>query len=197
MNRILTSVIAMTFLFGAGVARSETVMDFEALSSSGDGSVTSPYVEDGFSVAGDHLYRYGTSSQNFLGSTGLEHDNPADIIFSKVGGGSFDIISIDLGPIPQFTEGQSQNVTITGNLSGGGAVGTTFAVTGASSFQTFLFPSTFVGLESVTWNNSNPYHQFDNITVADGTTAVPEPGTFSLWLGLLSLGFIALRRSRA
>lgn len=54
--------------------------------------------------------------------------------------------------------------------------------------------SGFDNLDSVTWIQSSPFHQFDNIALDE--SAVPEPGSLAL-LGLGLAGCAVVRRKAA
>jgi hypothetical protein len=151
------------------------------------------YVEDGFQlekVNTDYNFStYGTLESRYTGSTALfNNTGGSSTELTKVGGGAFDLLSIDLAKLSSKT---GANVTFTAN-------------TGYSQFftlvrtdyvaETFNFDSEFLGVTSVTWSQASPFHQFDNIVVS----AIPVPA--AVWLfssGLLGLIGVAKRKARA
>ena len=107
--------------------------------------------------------------------------------FSLVGGGSFDLDTIDLS-LGRYTTMPTEDVLVTGNYTGGGSVSTT--VTLAGGFSTVNFD--WLGLSSLHFATlgSSGYVAFDNIRFDDGTGApVSAPGT----LALAGLALLALR----
>jgi hypothetical protein len=99
--------------------------------------------------------------------------------------------------------GAGASVTFTGTkMDGFTHVVQTFVVVNLlGEFETFLFDNnsdinnTFDDLLSVSWVQTAPYHQFDdiNLTIAgavDGTGEVPEPASYALML--LALGGLAV-----
>ena len=62
--------------------------------------------------------------------------------------------------------------------------------------QNFLFSPAFKNLAEVTWVQSFPFHQFDNINAV--ASSIPEPSTLALFTtGLAGLGFMMRRRRRS
>src|SRR5438874_13543449 len=102
----------------------------------------------------------------YAGSAGLHlRTANAQITLTRVGGASFDFVSIGLSVLSKG--GASPPVTFTGHPAGGGTVTVTFTPT-EFGFQMFTLPLTFSNLTSVTWNqgtNESNAHQFDNIVI--------------------------------
>ncbi len=108
---------------------------------------------------------------------------------SKIGGGTFDLFSIDLAKIDGTSFG---NVTFTRD----GGHSQTFVSSGLSTPETFLFDSGFVGASSVSWTqplSSLEFHQFDNININNNISSVPIPAAAFMFAPAL-LGFLGLRR---
>ncbi|TCJ11702.1 PEP-CTERM sorting domain-containing protein [Parasulfuritortus cantonensis] len=152
------------------------------------------YEEDGFRLvnAGDYPFAtYGAQvSPEYTGSTALFNDNNNGVtVLTQIGGGAFDLTSIDLAEL--ILGGSSYSVTFTGTTTGGAAVTQQFTLDGLAGSETFSFDSSFSNLTSVVWTNSPDYTQFDNITVA---AAVPEPQTYAMMLA--GLGLLGTLRRR-
>jgi hypothetical protein len=104
-------------------------------------------------------------------------------------GSAFSIDQIDLG-LSLFTF-PTQDVVLTGFLSNGGTLSTTFSLND-TSFQTFVL----LGFSDITRLNvalANGYVAIDNIYITQSNTNVPEPATAAL-LSLGLFGFLASRR---
>lgn len=182
----------------AGEASADTVIDFESLRHD-DASIMyhgATYSEDGFTLSAPGAFgfgTFGTLETRFSGSTALFNDTPGDTTtLTKDGGGAFDLLSID---IAELNGSVVADVTFIGTLSGGGTVSQTFTLDGvAFAAETFLF-SGFTSVVSVAWDQEFPYHQFDNITIANGVSVVPTPGAAAGGMALLALGAIRRRRT--
>lgn len=171
------------------------VLDFDSLAHNDAGIADAGYryEEDGFRLvnAGDWPFAtYGTLAGDYTGSTALINDNDNGVtLLAKIGGGAFDLASIDLAELA--LGGSSYNVSFTGATISGGAVNQTFTLDGLAGAETFLFDPSFTNLTSVVWVNSAAYHQFDNINT---TAAVPEPETYAMMLAGLGLVGVWSRR---
>jgi len=185
-----------------------SVIDFNEIASAPClGSGASPITSDGFqftATAGgfgslticDDSSGYASNGSNFL----TEVFN-STITMTAEGGGTFSLNSLDATRLHQGFDFDATEWRITGHLSGGGTVTTTFqlddvadGVGGADDFQNFIFPNTFVDLTSATfvgWDaeagqqGQAAYGALDNIVV---NQPVPEPSTGLLvFAGLLVL----------
>ena len=131
-------------------------------------------------------------------STTLQNTEPDTVmILTKVGGGAFDLTSMD------FSNDFTQNIPIdmTFNFLGGGSSTTSFTIPGFTFkpvLQTFAINQS--NLLSVAWHTEGfVYFQVDNVVVnAASVAATPIPGALPLFASALSLlGFGAWRRRGA
>ena len=111
------------------------------------------YTEDGMTITGPTMNYTGQAHlTEYAGSAGLHlRTANAQITLTRVGGASFDFVSIGLSVLSKG--GASPPVTFTPTEFG---------------FQMFTLPLTFSNLTSVTWNqgtNESNAHQFDNIVI--------------------------------
>jgi hypothetical protein len=159
---------ALSQLFGG------VVIDFESLAHSGtEIGIGDQYNEDGFEfnniLIAQEFFAIGSGSFRNFGSTSLLNNLINGITeLTREGGGTFELISIDLNQLN--SSGSVVNITFTGNLAGGGTVMQTFMVNDGdiASGQTFNFNSGFTNLDSVTWVQVSPFHSFDNIVMGGG-----------------------------
>ena len=147
--------------------------------------------EDGFELSTfDFLgfATFGTEEPRFSGSTALFNDAIGGVTLLRHGAGlAFSLSSIDLTEL----NGPSMTAVTFVGFGLGPAVLQTFVLDG-NAFQpeTFVFGPEFSNLSLVTWTQSAPFHQFDNIVVE----AVPEPASLALVaLGVLALGLYRRR----
>lgn len=157
---------------------SMSIMTFESLATPGTSYTfrSAPYTEVGFTVS-TSMFFCVIQSENpnlYMGSTGLANCNQNGInTLTKVGGGTFTIVSIDLAPFGRFLDpgspyGGGASVPFVGYKADGSTVSITFtappdaAPFPAYAFQTYSFTG-FDNLVSVSWTHVSPYHQFDNI----------------------------------
>lgn len=197
-------IITLAFTFGFALSAQAAVIDFQQLERITGGPFrvaigVNTYIEDGFQIdylgnrPNDGFYSLGTLDGRYTGSAALFNNTPGgDTQFSKVGGGTFDLYSIDLAKIGGTSFG---DVTFTRD----GGHSQTFASDGMSITETFLFDAGFLGASAVTWTQSLSnlhFHQFDNIYVDVGPTpsAVPVPAALLMFAPAL-FGFMGFRRS--
>jgi hypothetical protein len=164
------------------------------------------YVEDGFVLddvtATQGFYRWGLGTPQYIdnGSTNM-YNNAADGVtrLSRVGGGAFGLLSIDLA---ELNGPDRSPVTFVGTRADGSVVTHAVVLDGVSFFaETFSFPSTFQNLVKVEWLQASPYHTFDNIGVGGGfqldvNATCPGGGATTIrWTGASGSGRVALARA--
>lgn len=199
-------MILKSILYGLGLMASlisfssfATVIDFQQLEQNTGGPFrvavgTNTYLEDGFQIdylgnrPSDGFYSLGTLDSRYTGSTALFNNTPDGLTeLTKVGGGTFDLFSIDLANMDGALFGDVTFTTDSGYSQ-------TFTSDGSSLSQTFLFDAGFLGATSVSWIQTLSYlefHQFDNINI--DVSAVPIPAAVFMFAPAL-LGFFGLRR---
>ncbi len=159
-------------------------MNFESLAVNNNtiNTLEPPYTESGFTLSsrGGATFSYpGTQNSLYLGSTVLfGNSGTQQITLTKVGGGAFNLSSIDLTDLDGFG---SVFVSFTGTRADSTTVTQSFTTDAIlTTLETFNFTN-FTNLVSVNWRQgttTSAGHQFDNINVsAVTTTAVPEPFT--------------------
>jgi hypothetical protein len=191
----VTSFLALPIL--AVAPANAVVINFESLALNNNSFTLqgTTYTESGFtltSLSGRGFISTGTQRSSYTGSTTLFEDQGIALTrLTKVGGGAFDLSSIDLA---DFTNGGSQpTVNFTGTRADNSTVTQSLTLDNFPGVQTLNF-SGFTNLAKVEWNNTGSFSaQFDNINVSaasTGTTAVPEPFTI---IGTVIGGTAAVR----
>jgi len=182
--------VLVGLLVFVGQPQAAVVIDFDSLTGSGDVYRGFTYVEDGYTLSNLASLNFRSvhpGSSRYTGSVSFFNATVSGVTQmtrTAGGGGPFDLLSIDLA---ELNASKVADVKFTGNLSGGGTVTQTFTLDGiAFAVETFDFTG-FTNLQSVTWVQQSPYHQFDNIVVQN---AIPEPSTLAALGGLLGIGLI-------
>ena len=176
-------MVAACCIFGA--SSYAVIIDFQSLEAAGYPDHGTQYIEDGYQLDCSSEWGFwslGTNHTSYSGSTALHvGDVVGNTQLSKVGGGTFDLISIDLAELYDLG---SYDVTFVRD----GGHSQTFTLDGiAFGAETFTFDSGFLGSTTVTWAQDPEYHQFDDIVI------IPEPASIGL-LGLISGGIYFARR---
>jgi VCBS repeat-containing protein len=189
--------------WSAPVFASTVVLNFNDLNPLNVGGplfIPSPYSNSGFSLSSTLGFdTYGTSLTGFFaGQKSLAPILGSAIQLNATGNSPFTLLSIDLAR--NFDFDPAPTVTFTGVLQAGGTVTESFTVTtpaGDAAFQTFDLTG-FVNVVAVDWtqatNASEGAHQFTNIGIQEGASAVPEPGTLLLVFSGLGVVLAQARR---
>ena len=131
-----------------------------------------------FPAGGTNAPRFvtsGTLRVDFPGSTALAHGiTLGEIVLTRIDGGTFDLLSIDLAEIPPrdangIVLSGPFSVTFYGIKHNGRVVTETATLVNASfGLERFAFPPRFTNLASVSWfqAENGVAHQFDNIVVS-------------------------------
>ena len=195
------SILLVSFAISIPLCSQATVIDFEQLKhiDSIEKVHGSQYIEDGFqideqkSIFQSGLASYGTLSPRYIGSTALFRGFGPSHGFklSKVDGGTFDLLSIDLAELDIESYANFGNFFSTEiKFVRDGGYSQTFVLDGkVPSAETFFFDAKFQDSSVVYWDNNYPSHQFDNITIADDVSSVPEPPMLLL-LGAAFIGLV-------
>lgn len=178
---------------------SATVLDFESLLINNN-SVNfhgDSYSEDGFTIdetGSRPLGTFGTLESRFVNSTALFADSiGGTLTLTQDGGGPFSLFSIDLN---ELNGSSVASVDFTGITSTNAIVNQTFVLDGVkSTFETFFFNLVFSDLTEVSWVQSSPFHQFDNITL--NVSAVPlPPAVIAFISAMMGIGFLVRRKKK-
>jgi hypothetical protein len=172
-----------------------TTINFNALTQSGSGANCVGHSDDsgGFTFADasnvDGVCVWQTGSQSYTGETMLFEDTAfGTLLMTPDSGIPFVIQSIDLATV--YDNSGPSPVTFLGQLNGGGTV-TVSTTLDSPGITTFVFPSDFTNLDSLSWLQTPNYNQFTDLVV--GVT--PEPSSYVLFgTGLLAMIGLVWRR---
>lgn len=188
--------ISLFFLLVISVPSYAVTIDFQSLEQinnirNDQGFI---YEEDGFRLENKNINQdpfgsFGTLESRYTGSTALFNNTiGGETVLTQIGGGAFDLTSIDLAEL----NGNSV-VAVTFTTNNGDSQ--TFTLDGiAFGAETFFFNAMFLGVTSVSWLQESPFHQFDNIVI-NGSAVVPVPA--AVWLfGSALLGFAGISKRK-
>jgi hypothetical protein len=190
----LATFLGLMSILSSGRAQAVTLTFDAAVGDLGD-----TYTEQGYRISNDHgLFSWGagnpsTADVSGVSSTILNKMNGTETTLTKLGGGAFDLASIDFADGPNT--GQTITFSIAFSFLGGGTTYNTLTLDNLAGLQTFTFNQT--KLVSVAWlglGNTNIL-QLDNVKVSSTIAATPLPATLPLFaVALAGLGFVAKRR---
>lgn len=192
-------IVCALACLGQNTARA-TVISFDPALHQAGGSwygLASPsYTASGFTLTAASVFcamqdpSPGTSV-SWAGATGLFNCVPNGLTtLTQVGGGAFNLDSIDMAPCNCGSGYGAPIVSFHGTRMDGTTVDSpAFAVPNVMQFATYSFAGMgFVNLQSVTWYHYAPYEQFDNITL----DTAPEPSSALLLAAGLAAALLLL-----
>jgi hypothetical protein len=194
-------ILVLAVLLGAVPSASAQVVDFEDLANNGAG---------GFTFQGDNVvsggFRFASVLQQgnpgaiaswtedspdfYTGSVAIFANTGGDSLdMSLVGGGAFDVLSIDACDIFRAA-GTAMTVTLTGTRADSSIVSDSFVLVPSNDLTTYAVSglTDVVSLNLSDDNGGSLWFQFDNVVV----NVVPEPAT----IVALGIGAVALLRRR-
>jgi hypothetical protein len=176
------------------VSADAAVITFEGYAPDGGLEFVPPdYTESNFTLSntGPEIAAiFGATSAGLLGdsTSSLAWNGSEGSSITLTGPAPFDLLSLDLGAYADAPGDKHTDITLTGNLFGGGTETTTFSNLLGITTETL----DWTGLQSVVFT-ATYYGGMDNIVTGDvNANASPEPGTLLL-LGA-GMGALALVR---
>jgi hypothetical protein len=207
------AIVALCASIAAPAFAQNSTATFNTLTDGGIGVryVANCYVEANlrFTVVGDacgatdSFASWGPSESAFYSGSPALFNNSATgtaIDITAANGGQFSLFSISLAPYLGVLSGNT-SVSFLGSLFGGGTVSRLMTLNGGTNAQSNFSFVNFTGLTSVrltvTSPQSDPYVQFDNVSV-NVATVVPEPRTvLLLGAGMFAVAAAYRRRRTA
>lgn len=179
--------VAMALTSVSGQSQAATTVDFSDLISPADGLAGSGtvYSSNGLtftSTVVDDLNHWGSANPFNAdpgGATLLKLNDVVPMIVTRTGGGTFDLVSLQLAESENAAPGPAVDFSYTNGL---GTFSSVLTVTVVSGLQTFVIGQT--GLTSFSLGGAD--HQLDNVIY--NVTVVPEPATYVL----LAIGMLAI-----
>ncbi|MGQ4648951.1 PEP-CTERM sorting domain-containing protein [Lyngbya aestuarii] len=201
MKKLSMAVAGLAFIAvgSLGVEKAQAVViDFQSLETNEYVNLipTATYKEDGFIFSssdsrGNVFASFGKQNPNYAGSAALANNSFSAITtLMKEDRGAFDLVSMDFSELFMGQQGKPV-IDFFGIRKDMTTVATRFTLDGNFGFQTLEFTD-FSNLMAVSWNQTEPLHQFDNVALdtsrydnQEEAAAVPEPTSA---LGLVVLG---------
>lgn len=201
MKKAFYSIVFCSALFGMNAAQaSEVEIDFDSDPSFHFG-IGSPYQQEGFQITNSQdnyngLLFWGTEPYNADpdGNTLSHNYGGTTMTLTKIGGGLFDFISIDLADV--FNKGSGGDVQFDFLFGDSSTTQATVALDNLVGLQRFTF--NLLGLSQVSWTpltTEGQWLQLDHIIVDSSVSQVPLPA--AIWLfGSALLGLLGFNRKR-
>lgn len=205
MKALLSAAAAAAVILAAGSAQAATVVNFDELAHDGPVKLhrTNPIASGGLSFRTSDLAQgFASWGRNALanpdpgGAALLNWSGGATVTVSRVGGGLFNIGSIDLADVYNATNGIPALTTVRFAFFDGARTRTeTIALDLVKGMETFAFNQNVEWFSFTALGNGSV--QFDNVTWGEPvSSAVPEPATWAMLItGFAGAGSM-LRRSR-
>jgi len=173
-----------------------SVVTFSALTSPTDHYFGPTYQEGGLTFASSYdtsntLLTWGKSNSANAdpgGATLLETGANKDIVVTRTGGGTFDLISFDLAD--GFNSGSSGKIKLT-YVDKTGTHSTKLTLDKLKGLQSYSL--NLHDITSFSLTEASPFYQIDNVNFT--VAAVPELSTWGMMgIGFAGLGYLAYRR---
>lgn len=183
--KLLYGIIAGTSLAASSIfsqtsSGTVTTINFQSLQQPGFGSTGLGFIyKTNNFVFADTSGQYGlavyqTGSPYFSGTTMLFNNSNSDTSLSRVDGGAFDFLGIDLAPLSYPP--QSGPICFMGYRGSVLVCSGTFNFIGTVDIQRFTPEmSTFCNVTEVRWPQQSPTHQFTNVLVRERSGSCPGP----------------------
>ena len=203
MSKLIRTSMVVLSLLGLPLTASAVVIDFDSIdNTSGNRFSGSSLNTDGFNFSNSrgygsailHWYRGSSYNADSDGATYSHNYSGTVTTVTKIGGGSFDLASLDIGNVYN-SRPYSQRFSFWATVAGGGSYNMSFISDSLAGLQTVML--NWSNLTSFSFRESSgSWLQADNFVI-DENVSVPEPSTLALLtLGLLGLG-VARRRVSA
>lgn len=155
-------------------------------------SQTGPVITDGFVFAGSNPGVWAGPGEPPGADNGTPYlifwNDPSDpMIFTRVGGGSFFLNSLDLG-LSFYTQGSTATATLT--LANGGIISIDFPID--RTFQTVTIGLDVTSVSIIALDARDGYLAMDNVVV--GASTIPDGGLSVAMLGMGMSGLAFIRR---
>lgn len=205
MKKLIAAALlgAASFAAPAGAA----VIDFDGLGGPGSYNCYGPtLVTQGYSFTnsggscgliawGDDTPQYNADPNGYTLSHNIS--NTTTIVMEQVGGGTFDLASIDLADIYDNALGSTGGDILFTFTDAGGSSNQTVTIDTTPGLQTFAFNrANLLSFTIAPQNTNGGWIQFDNIVVDEIGSPVPEPATWAMMIAGFGMVGGAIRRRR-